>query len=286
MGFHSSMISFVNLRAPNDATSDFIPIDSLSRPDADTMLVFLSGNGVGFLKPTTDPWYRATVKLGTASRALENETTETYRPEEATSPLGCIQQFQFCNPSLPQETRCGPLASRDDAFLGSAALFNLNAESSKFPSDPTGSRFGWFIAQLSNTVVTVPVILSSLGATALESQKYQSSGMMGEIPENQWQKDISQVFSIYLASLQAGNVNAALGPSDPALEPYKITPPNEYVWELCKSQVRAQGHLNILDFSNHQAELISLLNSRKSSAQHIFLLAFLDFTSLTSWAWF
>lgn len=273
-------MSYVNFRAPESIVSDFIPIEPLSRPDADTMLVFLSGNGIEFLKPTTDPWYRATVKSGHAYFHFENETTDLYRPEVAASPLGCVQQSQFCNPSLPQETRCGPLASHYDSMLGSAAQFNLTEEeinSPEFPSHRTGSRFAWLTMQLQFAVVPFEVILSTLGARALESQNYLEFGLMGELPENQWQRDISQLFSIYLSSIQTGVVSAALGPSDPALDPYKITPPNKYIRELCKSQVRVHYHPRTLGFSNIQAELIFLLDYRKSSAHNIYPSVFLDF---------
>jgi hypothetical protein len=36
-------------------------IPALFNPDADTTLIFLSGNGIEFFERTNDPWYHATV---------------------------------------------------------------------------------------------------------------------------------------------------------------------------------------------------------------------------------
>lgn len=232
-------MNYVKLQAPDTIRSDFHPIEALSRLDADTMLVFLSGDGIGFFNTSRDPWYRTTVKSGRVFY-FENDTLDYFRPEEASSPLGCIQQFQFCNPSLPQDTRCGPLASWHDSLIASAALFDIAEEEmsgSNFPDHEIGSWFAWLSIQMRLGSANIQNILSSLGARALESQKYLAYGIMGAIPENQWQTDVSQWFSIHLSSLQAGVVNSALGPSDPALNPYKVFPPNEHVRRLCNSQV-------------------------------------------------
>lgn len=244
----SVLMRLVKLGATDTTRSELFPIDALSRPDADTILVFLSGNGIQFFNRTGDPWYRATVK-GAKAYYFENDTVQLYRPEEASSPLGCVQQYQFCNPSLPADNRCGPLASWYDSLLGSSALFNLTQEellSADFPTHKTGSRFSWLFMQLRDATANIHNVISSLGGRALASQQYLAYGIMGEIPDNQWQLDVSQWFSIYLSSIQAGVVNGALGPSNPVLSPYRVLPPNEYVRELCNNQVRAEDLSSII----------------------------------------
>lgn len=241
----SVLMRFVRRGATHTSRSELSPIDALRRPDADTMLVFLSGNGIQFFKRSEDPWYRATIK-GARAYYFENDTVQLYRPEEASSPLGCVQQYQFCNPSLPADNRCGPLASWYDSLLGSSALFNLTEEellSADFPSQQTGSRFSWLFRQMRDSTANIQQIISSLGARALASQQYLAYGIMGEIPDDQWQLDVSHWFSIYLSSIQAGVVNGALGPSNPALNPYRLLPPNEHVKKLCNNQVRAEDFL-------------------------------------------
>lgn len=234
----------------NDS-SDFFPIPALTRPDGDTMLAFLAGNGIGFYKSTGDPWYRATVPLGFIGSSTGNYSSLIYQPEEAFSPLGCVTQYQFCNPSLPANSQCGPLASWLDSLTGSASLFNLTREellSDEFPDQRLGSRFTWLITQLTYSGRRFRGILHSLGDRALESQKYLSDGFMGELPENQWQLDVSHWFSTYLAAIQASFVAGALGTTNPTLIPYSVVPPNKHVKELCNSQVCTR---NIYQDSGH-----------------------------------
>lgn len=68
--------------------------------------------------------------------------------------------------------------------------------------------------------------------------KYLGNGLMGPLAENQWQLDVSYWWSTYLASLQAGVVNTARGPSDPGIDPYKEQPDNSYMREMCNNLVR------------------------------------------------
>lgn len=230
--------------------SEFVPIPALARSDADTILIFLAGNGVQFFEATDDLWYRATTPGDTSSDSTgQDGKIQLYRPEEASSPLGCTQQMQVCNPSLPADRRCGPLASWIDAQLGAAALFNMTEEElldGGFPSHRIGSRYSWFTMQLGYATYPIGDVLSVLQARALASQQYLAEGVMGELPENQWQLDVSHWFATYLASVQAAIVNTALGTTDPTLDPYKVLPPNQHVRELCNSQVGFQDR-SVLD---------------------------------------
>lgn len=44
--------------------------------------------------------------------------------DEPVSPMGLVQQHQFCKPGLPAEIRCTPLLSRQDAY--DAAVMGIN----------------------------------------------------------------------------------------------------------------------------------------------------------------
>lgn len=161
------------------------------------MLVFFSVGGIHFFKAAEDPWYRATVEEGKVYY-FENEMVQLYQPEKASSPLGCVQQYQFCSPPLPADRRCGPLASFVDSIVGSAALFNLTQEvflSPDFPIHQAGSSFAWLSRLLGSATTDPPYIISSLGARALASQQYLRNGVMGEILGNQWQLDVAHWFS-------------------------------------------------------------------------------------------
>lgn len=240
--FYRSLNTVIRSRVPDLNTSGLLPIDALSRPDADVELVFLAGNGIGYLKATEDPWYRATIRRGglrlTSKESQADETIPRYTPEEAASPMGCAQQYQFCNPSLPEDSRCGPLASWTDAVTGAAPLFNLTQEQlDESSSDqPNGSRFLWLVPLLGHGK-SINVVISTLSANALGSQQYMSGGNLAEMPDDQWQLDVSRWFSIHLSAIQADVVASALGPTNPALNPYKYPPPNEYGRKICNNQV-------------------------------------------------
>lgn len=105
--------------------SAFDPDPRLFRPGADLYLIFLSGNGVYFEGPTDDPWYRGFIPGNTIHFASNTEETRTvYRPDEAASPMGCIQQYQYCN----ADRQCGELTSFTDAMASAAPLLNTTLE--------------------------------------------------------------------------------------------------------------------------------------------------------------
>lgn len=167
---------------------------------------------------------------------------QVYQPEEAASPMGCVDQFQFCNPSL-SGNNCGPLASWADAQVEASPLFGITIEEMESEDVPTtsntmGSRYVWLIQMLAFFQADISTIIMDLGPDALTSLKYLSSGIMGPLPANQWQLDVRYWWATYLASLQAAVVNTAHGPTDPALDPYKVLPFNSHAQDMCNSQVR------------------------------------------------
>jgi hypothetical protein len=104
----------------------FTPIDSIEA-DGDILMVFLSPNGVVFSQATDDEWYRANVSGGYVALP-DSPDAQVYWLDEAASPMGCVKQWQWCNLGLPQDHRCGPLASYYDAVYGAASLFNLTSK--------------------------------------------------------------------------------------------------------------------------------------------------------------
>lgn len=228
--------------------SDFTPIPALFDPDGDTHLIFLSSNGIQFFDKTDDPWYRATVPGDNVYRYTQNtgEGVMVYQPEEAASPLGCISQYQFCNPSM-SGNNCGPLASWGDVQRESAYLFGVTPEDMEngvFPttSNTMGSRFVWLTQVLGHGQASIPSLIMQLGQDALTSLKYITSGIMGPLPTNQWQLDVRYWWATYLASVQAAVVDTAYGPTDPALTPSKVLPFNSHARDMCNNQV---GYLDL-----------------------------------------
>ncbi|KAK7717432.1 hypothetical protein SLS64_002924 [Diaporthe eres] len=228
---------------------DFSSIPGLFNPDGDTILIFLSSNGIQFFDMTSDPWYRATIPGDTVHGQQLDEGLVVYQPEEAASPMGCVKQFQFCNPSQ-SSNNCGPLASWADAQNYAAPLFGITTEDFDNAIDPPtsnvlGSRFVWLGRVLAWGQASIAGIISNLGPEALTSIKYLSTGVMGPLPVDQWQLDVRYWWATFLASLQAAVVNTAHGPTDPALDPYKVLPSNSHARDICNNQkIRSTKHVS------------------------------------------
>lgn len=220
--------------------SDFTPTPGLFPSEGDLILTFLSGNGVLFLERTDDPWYRGNVPWRNTSWG-----GMTYRMDEAASPLACLRQYQFCNPALPEEHRCGPLAGFLEAQVQAAPLFgitydqmlNMTVEQmakNEIPQTPAAARYVWLLMFLTLAIPSPAALVNILGPNSLASQQSltRSSSVMGIIPRNQWQLDVQNWWAIYMASLQAGTVNTAYGSHDPALKLYEIPPFNSHAQKL------------------------------------------------------
>lgn len=236
------LLSVVSNHETDINRTGLIPIPELFRPDGDTHVIFLVGNGVRFYEQTEDAWYRGSA-LGDeiVSGSLEG-FRRIYWPQEAASPLGCVQQFQFCNAALAPNKRCGPLAAWNDAIVESAPLFNMTGPQvfeDHSTLDAAASQYIWIIQQLNNAATDLATLLLTLGPESLSSKVNLNQGIMGPLPPNQWQLDVTHWWSTYLASVQAAFVETAIGPADPTgeLEEYKLVPWNDHVRKLCNNQV-------------------------------------------------
>lgn len=151
--------------------------------------------------------------------------------------MACLEQFQLCYGST---SRCGPLASWLDAQDGASKLFNFPLEREGPPADNhPASRFYWFVALFTYAVPGIPAVLLQLGPSSLASMRSLFAGVMGPLPDDQWQIDVMQWWATYLAGIQSAVVSIASGPIDPSLEHLRIRPYNQWIQEsICNNQVR------------------------------------------------
>jgi hypothetical protein len=225
-----------------ETASDFTPIPSLSRTDGDVVLIFLVGNGVSFEQRSDDDWYRAIIPDGHEVYSSVNGTAILeYRPAEAASAMGCVEQYQFCNAALPEESRCGPLTGFYDAAMDAGPLFGLTRDQvvgyKTIVPERAGSQYLWFVNTLLSSSIFSTEVLSALGAKALASQYTLSFGLQGAISPSQWKLDVIHWWSATLASLQAGIVGAAAGPPSNADDGSLLLPQNSYQRNMCDNQV-------------------------------------------------
>lgn len=245
----------------NEAT--FRPISLLTRSDADIMLVFLSGNGVYNLYPTSDEWYATaesprSVDVGGGVGAAEEDddwdAMGLYLPREPASPLGCTNRYQFCNTASKGMSGCGPLTSLRDAVAGAAPFFGTSyddiysvgsasdgmyatgAREDPELSEPA-ARLAYIADIFFGSGTTITSVLRNLGPMALLSQRTVFNGAQGPLPSNQWQLDIGHLWNITLASIQASVVDTAVGPNDPELSRLWTNYTSPALARLCNSQV-------------------------------------------------
>jgi hypothetical protein len=95
-----------SIYAINTLSSDELvqwqPIPEFNRTDADVTLFYLAHNSIVYQSPNTDPWFSANQKL---------VGTNTYYGLPKTSLMGCIDQYQICDPNRPGDTGCSKLGS-------------------------------------------------------------------------------------------------------------------------------------------------------------------------------
>jgi hypothetical protein len=88
-----------NLIAPQ-----WVPIKQLSRTDADVTLMMLNQNSVAYLKPSNDLWMPA--------HRTYPESPDLYFGDFDANLLGCVDQYQICNPQVSnRSTGCTALTS-------------------------------------------------------------------------------------------------------------------------------------------------------------------------------
>ncbi|PHH63863.1 hypothetical protein CDD81_5420 [Ophiocordyceps australis] len=232
--------------------SNFYPIPELQRLDGDLDLFFLSGNGVLFTTPSSDPWYQAT-ELSTTEKQLPNghgdtvNRMESYRPKHAASPMACFKQAQLCN----AVGQCGPLASWTEAASGAAPLFSFSDEvnGTRYPweswathaaYDPKAARWAWFAMILDDSYRAFPDAVEFLGFWALSSRKRYHRGEISLLEQDQWKVDMASIWNVMLSSFQASFVIGASGRQTglnvrELFDSYR--PQESFIQDICNNQM-------------------------------------------------
>ncbi|KAK8078524.1 hypothetical protein PG996_004694 [Apiospora saccharicola] len=249
LNFRLSLEQATSFNGSLQSDRSFTPSHAITPTDGELVLIFLSGNGVRFIQESNDSWYKATRPYGTLSMAYNTaENSGVYIPTDAASPLGCKQQFQWCNPEYGIPGGCGPLAGLMDATAGAYPFFNMTVDdysSGSTPSTERGVRVKWSANIDPLSKLGIFNILLTLGAKALSSQKLLTSGVQLGIAENQWHLDVMNWWNMTLAIHQAAFIDTALGyrHADANLKSFVNTPVNDYERHLCRNQkVRRTGY--------------------------------------------
>ncbi|KAI0154922.1 hypothetical protein GGR57DRAFT_502110 [Xylariaceae sp. FL1272] len=254
---------------------EWTPIPELWRSDGNVLIAFLSGNGVHFSEQMDDDWYRATQLDTDIHWTAIPGNKQAYRPTLAASPLGCVEQWQWCKSGDSLE--CGPLSSEFDALYQAASLFNLTSEDldPARPSVPSelGTRLIWPVVLTFEYPTFMGTLIEHFGSRALASQSRLHSGIQWALPDNQWQLDVIQWWYTILATVQAACklanaralaclplVDTVQGTNDPEFEKYLSPPLNKQEQKLCDSQkIRSSSYTSFSLFGLLFAYIVGII---------------------------
>lgn len=232
LNWTSGTDAFVMNGSMKNNNSDFFPIPALAQTDADVHLVFLSANSITFTQEVNDPWYsahrHASQILYFEQGAMEGSIDPVYQ-DDAVSVLGCTVQEQYCNPTLPKETRCAAIGGE---FESTALAEHLWTNQKQLDT------FRWIDAIIKSYAPVIYQSIYKLGTSALVSRKTLHEGYQGPLEDNQWQLDAEHWHVTSMAALQNTMKEVATGPSDSAVEEWLTKPNNAQEHHLCRSQVR------------------------------------------------
>jgi len=209
----------------------FIPIPQLNRTDADVMLFFLSSQGINFMLPTDDAWYSAHKPGPNRTNTVSGIQEPTYLADDLVSVLGCTNQYQLCNPNIPEGSstpRCNPLTGYADFTFDRYALWDSSPQQRRFVK--------WLDHLLGLGLFTASGIVDAVGTGALKARYNMEDGGQGPLAADQWQQEVETWVGASLASIQGSLVEGANGPP-PAMMPFKVAPNNTDEWRACLNQV-------------------------------------------------
>ncbi|TID15568.1 hypothetical protein E6O75_ATG07896 [Venturia nashicola] len=228
-GFGYSLSStYSTNKLANDTLSKWEPIPALNRTDADVTLFYLAHNSMVYLSPSNDPWIKASDPLIGGS----------FYGNPLTSLMGCIDQYQICNPTRSRETGCSKLGSMVQV-LGINLGLDLNLHQLA-----TAGRF-----METGYDRTMHMSVRGRNAYALNAQDRAYGNIQQSLPNNQWHKEVSLWFSTSLAKEQAWAVEWATAPKnvDTSKGPVETRP---FLTKESKAQCLTQlvrstgGHVN------------------------------------------
>jgi hypothetical protein len=117
MSFLTDCSSVTHLDSNNATartTDQWQPSPPFNVSDADISMMMLAQNAIGYQKPVDDPFFSAHDLLGVL-----------YGSDYDVSLMGCIDQYQVCNPNNPRDRGCTKLTSVAGVYrqLTNPALF-------------------------------------------------------------------------------------------------------------------------------------------------------------------
>lgn len=212
-----SIASFVG----GDAFASFNPIPEFNRTDADVSLWFLR-NRAYYTGEVQDPFFKATTPnlIG---------TLQLYKPDSTVNALACTEQYSFCN-----NTTCTTL----DALIPitrDLVTELLGYNTAQLATFDLVWRWVWAMRVYFLVFILQDQILLA------SSQNFGTYRVSVELPTNQWQLEVGNLFNVSLAMLQLIGLEYVSPPEvqvtpNTTYDMYITTPNTTEGKNLCNSQ--------------------------------------------------
>ncbi|KZF21368.1 hypothetical protein L228DRAFT_262392 [Xylona heveae TC161] len=179
-----------------DSAASWTPVPELNRTDGDISIYILTPNSISYQSPVDDPFYAAHDERWEVVGKL-NYTY--YLTDFYLHVIGCVDQYQYCNPTNGE---CTPLTGLTPAHAAIDRLGFNAAQSS------VASRIA-----LTGTYISTYYSVNPLGTAALQATESLYQKSQGPLPNNQWINEVQSWYNASLAKLQRMTVEYASGPS-------------------------------------------------------------------------
>lgn len=204
-----------------------------------------------FSKPVDDVWYAAH-QSAPRNDTLGSDSVPLWYADEAAPALGCKLQYQTCDASSSSAQGCSQSGGKSDID------FSVTK-----PKSSKEKILRWALS----SGIAIRDIVDNLQVSSLTSRYRIINGIQGPLPANQWQSEVENWNNIMLASLQAGLVDVAIGPGDPAvLKDFWQRPSNREENYLCKNQVRTEACMRVLVLA---PSLVLSFAAKRSPENHL-----------------
>jgi hypothetical protein len=202
------------------------PISELAVPDADVSIFFLEMNDVRSSNPISDPWFLT--QDGPRYGYTTYGNISYYSSDQPIRALACTQRYQFCNPSLSQNSSCTPLVGIFEASrIALSTLFTEGKDRNTFEWSSLAIRF---MANGFNELITI-----MRGGALLASDTLSGIGQYS-LPGNQWELELEHLFKTTLADLQRAILDQATGPTDRRANSFHSPPTTTEGRAVCHNQ--------------------------------------------------
>lgn len=195
-------------------------------------MFFIMNDSPIFADPVNDPVFKSDVPIPvtqsyeSASHVSEEVNVTYFGPSAPVSVLGCVSQYQWCNPNEANvtESNCTKISG----------AHNQNLESLGFNRQQEG-LYTRLLSALSHS--SIGIIASGLGDGALLASTIASGTQVSvPLPDDQWIRELDYWFGMHVTNLQLQTVQFPTGTGNDAWDRGWTAPTAADQW-MCANQM-------------------------------------------------